>query len=154
MQKLNLPEYTFRYRELNNKTEIFDVVRKKFVALAPEEWVRQNFLHFLINEKNVPVSLIAVEQALKVYKRKKRSDIIIYRNTGEPLAVVECKAPEVKISQDAFDQIVRYNMTLKVSCLIVTNGIQHYCCMIDYNDLSYKFLDDIPSYEMMIAAVS
>ncbi len=154
MQKLNLPEYTFRYRELNNKTEIFDIVRKKFVALAPEEWVRQHFLHFLINEKNVPVSLIAVEQALKVYKRKKRSDIIIYRNTGEPLAVVECKAPEVKISQDAFDQIVRYNMTLKVSCLIVTNGIQHYCCMIDYNDLSYKFLDDIPSYEMMIAAVS
>ncbi|OQX79417.1 MAG: restriction endonuclease subunit R [Bacteroidetes bacterium 4484_249] len=145
--KLNLPEYKFRIREIDHKKKIFDRFRKKFVSLTPEEWVRQNFLMYLTLEKNYPQSLIAIEAGLQLYKRKKRTDIVVYNNTGKPVLIVECKAPEVKLSQDVFDQIARYNMALQVNYLIVTNGLEHYCCLLDYKNNSYRFLKEIPEFQ-------
>jgi hypothetical protein len=148
VKKLNLPEYPFRIRDLNlKKKQIFDENRKRFVALTPEEWVRQNFLKFLLTEKNYPQSLISVESSLKLFKRKKRTDIIVYDKQGKPLLIVECKAPEVIIDQNVFDQIVRYNMALQVNYLILTNGMYHYSCIIDYVHQSYLFLKEIPDYQ-------
>jgi hypothetical protein len=145
--KLNLPEYKFKIRETDKNKQIFDRFRKKFVTLTPEEWVRQNFLMYLTLEKNYPSSLLAIEAGLQLYKRKKRTDIVAYNNTGKPVLIVECKAPEVKISQDVFDQIARYNMALQVNYLIVTNGLEHYCCALDYKNNSYRFLKEIPDYK-------
>jgi type I site-specific restriction endonuclease len=146
LKKLNLPEYAFRIRELDSKRQIFDESRKRFVALTPEEWVRQNFLQYLITEKQYPRSLISVEGGLKLYKRKKRTDIVVYDNQGKALLIVECKAPEVRIDQNVFDQIVRYNMALQVNYLILTNGLNHYSCAIDYVNQNYRFLKEIPAY--------
>ncbi len=150
MEKLNLPEYEFRIRKREGRPEIFDTFRKKFVALTPEEWVRQNFLMYLVNEKEYPGSLIAVEAGLKLYNRIKRTDIVVYSNLGKPVLIVECKAPEVTINQKAFDQIARYNMALRVKYLIVTNGINHYCCLLDYANNSIKYLKDIPDYKNLL----
>jgi hypothetical protein len=147
LKKLNLPEYSFRIRKLNDKEQIFDEIRKRFVALTPEEWVRQNFIKYLVTEKQYPASLIAVEGALKLYKRRKRTDVVIYNNLGKPLLIVECKAPEVMINQEVFDQIVRYNMALDVKYLILTNGINHYSCVIDHKHQNYNFIKEFPSYK-------
>lgn len=146
MQKLNLPEYNFRLEKENDKYRIFDRTRKKWVALTPEEWVRQNFIMFMIHEKQYPESLIAVEAALKVAKRSKRTDIVVYDNLLNPRMIVECKAPSVKINSDVFDQIVRYNMTLQVNHLVVTNGLDHYYCKLNYQDNSYHFLKELPAF--------
>lgn len=149
MTLLNLPTYDFRFRELDSKRQIFDAFRKKFVALTPEEWVRQNFTRYLVEEKHYPVSLIAVEKGLMVERRSKRTDIVIYNRSGNPLVIVECKAPEVKITQDVFDQIVRYNITLNAKYLVVTNGMEHFCCLLSYTDNSYTFLKEIPDYSIL-----
>jgi len=149
MIRLNLPDFTFRIREQNSRTEIFDPVRRIFVALTPEEWVRQNFIRFLIQEKNIPLSLIAVEKAHTLYKMKRRSDILIFGDQGLPVMVVECKAPTVKISQKSFDQVARYNMILKVKYLVVTNGLQHFCSLIDHEKAAYSFLEEIPDYSAL-----
>jgi len=150
VQRLNLPEYEFKFREQNGQKQIFDSFRKKYVALTPEEWVRQNFLMYLISKKKFPQSLISVEAGLKVYKRSKRTDIVIYDKTGNPLVIVECKAPTIKINQEVFDQIVRYNIALKVKYLIVTNGLEHYCCSLDYEKITYKFHQEIPDYHNIL----
>lgn len=147
MQILNLPTYQFRIRESNGRKEIFDETRKKFVSLSPEEWVRQNFVRWLIEEKKYPASLIAVEMALKLNKMQKRSDVVIHDSYGKAAMIVECKSPSVKISQDVFDQIARYNIALKVKYLVVTNGLDHYCCQIDHIAGNYHFLAEIPNYE-------
>jgi len=149
MTVLNLPTYDFRIREMDSKQQIFDLIRKKFVVLTPEEWVRQNFTRYLVEEKQYPVSLIAVEKGLLVERRNKRTDIVIYNRHGNPLVIIECKAPEVKINKDVFDQIVRYNITLKAKYLIVTNGLEHFCCQLSYTDNSYIFLKDIPEYSIL-----
>ncbi len=149
MTVLNLPTYDFRIRELDSKRQIFDAYRKKFVALTPEEWVRQNFARYLVEEKQFPGSLMAMEKGLQVAKRTKRTDIVIYSRSGNPLVIVECKAPEVKITPDVFDQIVRYNITLNANYLIVTNGLEHFCCQLSYSDNSYTFLKDIPEYSIL-----
>jgi len=149
MTVLNLPTYDFRIRELDSKRQIFDAYRKKFVALTPEEWVRQNFARYLVEEKQFPGSLMAIEKGLQVAKRTKRTDIVIYSRSGNPLVIVECKAPEVKITPDVFDQIVRYNITLNANYLIVTNGLEHFCCQLSYTDNSYTFLKDIPEYSIL-----
>lgn len=146
MTKLNLPGYEFRIREDAGCTEIFDSIRKKYVALTPEEWVRQNFLRFLVDEKQYPASLIIPEHFIKLNKLSKRCDAVIHDRQGLPLLIVECKAPQIKISQDVFDQIGRYNIRLKVPWLIVTNGMQHYCCRIDHSKQTFAFIDDIPVY--------
>lgn len=147
MQQLNLPEYGFNLRNNKGKKEIFDALRKKYIALTPEEWVRQNFIQFLILEKLFPAGLIAIEKALVVNTMSRRTDAVVHDKNGFPLVIIECKAPEVKISQKTFDQIARYNMTLKVKYLIVTNGLVHYACSIDFENQSYSFLKEIPMYD-------
>ena len=123
---------------------IFDVIRKKFVPLTPEERVRQYWLHYLIAEKKYPRSLIAVEMSLQVNQLAKRCDIVVFDKHGSPVLIVECKAPEVKILQKVFDQIARYNLALRVKYLVVSNGSEHHCCEIDFEKKKYFFLDSLP----------
>jgi hypothetical protein len=151
MQKLNLPEYSFRIKTTEGKTFLFDALRKKYVRLTPEEWVRQNFVQFLIVEKKYSVSLIAVEAGVKVNNNPQRADLVVFDRSGNPILVAEFKAPEVKISQQAFDQIVRYNMQLRVKYLIVSNGMDHFCCQINYADNSYAFLAEIPGFAELLS---
>jgi len=146
MEKLNLPTYSFNIKFIEQRKYIFDFIRKKYVILTPEEWVRQNFLKYLVEEKKYPASLIAVEKEFKLNNLSKRSDAVIYNKQGDPLLIVECKAPEVKIDQKVFDQIARYNMVLHVELLIVTNGLQHFCCKLDAEMDTYYFLKEIPKY--------
>ncbi len=146
MIKLNLPEYKFKLKVSENKTFIFDRIRKKYFVLTPEEWVRQNFTMFLINEKKYPVTLIALERQLIVNNLKKRFDILIFNPSGEPNILVECKAPSVKILQKTFDQIARYNLKLKANYLILTNGLKHFYCKMDFKKETYVFLKSIPNY--------
>ena len=140
---LNLPPYPIRIKEEENGTYIFDVIRKKFLFLTPEEWVRQHLVHFLIEEKNYPRTLIQLEGGLKLNTLQKRSDILIFNNLGEKIVLIECKAPSVKISQETFDQIARYNFTLKATYLMVTNGINHYFCQMDFENEKYTFLKQL-----------
>ena len=146
MQELNFPSYAFKLKSSENKTLIFDIIRKKYVILTPEEWVRQHVVHFLLKEKSYPISLVAVEKQIKINKRVKRTDIIVYNKLGTPEVLIECKAPSVKISQTTFDQIARYNLTANSKYLMVTNGLAHYFCQIDSIRETYIFLEDIPSY--------
>ncbi len=146
MQKLNFPEYSFRLKSKENKLHIFDPIRKKFVVLQPEEWVRQHVVQFLLQGKNCPTSLVNAEKELKINGLSKRYDIVVYRPDGGIFLMVECKAPKVKITQDTFDQIARYNMALKAEYLMVTNGLSHYFCQLDYQLEKYQFIEDIPSY--------
>ena len=143
---LNLPQYTFRTSEKQGKKIIFDGFRGRWVALTPEEWVRQNFARYLTEVKHFPASLIAIERSLRINQRDFRTDIVLFSKSGMPLVVVECKAPEEKITQQVFDQIARYNLDLRVSYLIVTNGLMHYCCKFEQEQLSYTFLPEIPDY--------
>ncbi|MFJ1424700.1 type I restriction enzyme HsdR N-terminal domain-containing protein [Capnocytophaga canimorsus] len=147
MQKLNFYPYQFRFKNSENKTLIFDEIRKKFVVLQPEEWVRQHVVQFLIQEKSFPKSLINVEKELMINGLKKRYDIVVYKNTGEILLVVECKAPDILINQKVFDQVFRYNLSLQASVLMVTNGFQHYYAMIDYNSNKLLFMESLPDYK-------
>ena len=149
MQKLNFPSYIFRFKNSENKVSIFDEIRKKFIILTPEEWVRQHVVQFLIMEKKYPKSLINVEKVLKVNGLRKRYDIVVYNPDGTIYILVECKAPEVKISQATFDQIARYNMTMNAQYLTVTNGLQHYFCQMDFENEKYEFLRELPNYNSL-----
>lgn len=146
MQELNLPGYEFRLKTVGSKKYIFDSVRKRFVLLTPEEWVRQNFIRYLSEEKRYPQSLMAVEKQIILNGKQFRFDLLIYRRNGEPLLIAEFKAPNVKISQDTFDQVVRYNMVLKVELVVVSNGLQHFICEIDYDSINYQFLKEVPEF--------
>ncbi|KGL60670.1 type I restriction enzyme R protein [Polaribacter sp. Hel1_33_49] len=126
---------------------IFDKLRKKYIVLTPEEWVRQHFVYFLIEEKKYPVTLIALEKQLTINNLKKRSDILIFNTDGKPEIIVECKAPSIKITQNTFDQIARYNLKLRANYLIVTNGLEHFYCKMDFKNETYIFLKDIPHYK-------
>ena len=147
MQKLNLPSYTFKLKNSENQRYIFDNLRKKFVVLTPEEWVRLHFVQYLIIEKKYPESLIGIEKQLIINNRKKRTDVLIFNTNGNPDIIVECKAPSIKITQATFDQIARYNLKLKANYLIVTNGLQHFYCKMDFENETYIFLKDIPDYK-------
>jgi hypothetical protein len=150
MQTLNLPVAELRIRTNGDKQEVFDSVRKLFVALTPEEWVRQHFIHYLAVHRNVPRSLIAVEASLRVNRLKKRSDIVVYGKEGNPCLIVECKAPEVAVTQAVFDQVAIYNMALKVPFLAVTNGLVHFACHIDHASGTILFLKEIPVYKDLV----
>lgn len=150
IMKLNLPEYNFSTRQVSNSTEIFDAYRKKYVTLTPEEWVRQRFIRFLTEEKGFPVSLIAIEKGLTVNGKFRRFDALAYNNNGKPLVLMEFKTATIKISQKVFEQIAVYNQLLKVKYLIVSNGIKHYCCTIDFANQNIRFLNDIPDYGMLL----
>lgn len=146
MKRLNLPTYSFNIKLIEQRKYIFDFIRKKFVLLTPEEWVRQNFLRYLVEEKKYPATLIAVEKEFKLNNLSKRGDAVVYNKLGKPFLIVEFKAPEVKINQKVFDQIARYNMKLQVDFLIVSNGLQHYGCKMDYPNNNYLFLKEIPCF--------
>jgi hypothetical protein len=146
VQKLNFPTYSFRFKNSENKTLIYDEIRKKFVVLQPEEWVRQHCLHFLIQEKGYPKTLINVEKELKVNNLRKRYDIVIFNPDGSIHVIVECKSEKITIDQNTFDQIARYNLALNATYLMVTNGINHYYCSMDFEAERYLFLKDIPNY--------
>ena len=146
MQPLNFPKYSFRIKNSQNRQYIFDGIRKKFVVLQPEEWVRQHLLHFLIFTKNFPKSMVNVEKQLTVNSLKKRYDVVVFNPDGSIFLLVECKAPEIKIDQSTFDQIARYNYQLKANYLLVTNGLEHYCCEMDHEHETYRFLEDIPDF--------
>lgn len=144
--ELNLPTVPLRIQEEGEYTKVFDPLRKKWVVLTPEEWVRQHFTAWLASEFHYPVSLTSNEIGIEVNGSRKRCDTVVFRRDGTPLIIVEYKAPDIKITQDVFDQIVRYNMQLHASYLIVSNGLTHYCCKIDYQNNTYHFLPKIPDY--------
>jgi hypothetical protein len=147
MQKLHFPTYSFRFKSSENKTMVFDEIRKKFVVLTPEEWVRLHAVQFLLNEKKYPKSLINVEKQLKLNETVKRYDIVVFNKDGSIFLIVECKAPAVEISQLTFDQIARYNLALESEFLMVTNGLEHYFCQMDFKNKRYIFLEEIPDYK-------
>lgn len=146
MQKLNFPTYSFRFKNSENKISIFDCIRKKFVILQPEEWVRQHCIQFLITEKDYPTSLINVEKELTINSLKKRYDIVVFNPDGSINIIIECKSTKININQNTFDQIARYNLELKATYLMVTNGLNHYYCQMDFENERYNFLKDIPNY--------
>ena len=143
---LNLPPVNFRFSAEGQSKQIFDFVRKKFVSLTPEEWVRQHFLHFMVNEKKYPASLMGVEMLVRVNELSQRADIVVYNNDGKPWMIVECKNTEVPLTQETFYQIARYNLTLQVPYMVITNGQEHYCLF--FNGKEFEYLDDLPSYSL------
>ena len=146
MQNLNFPSYNFRFKNSENKVSIFDDIRKKFIILTPEEWVRQHTIQFLLQVKNYPKSYINVEKLIKVNNINKRYDAVVFHPNGELFLLIECKAPDVKITQQTFDQIARYNLKLKAQYLMVTNGLNHYFCEMDFDNEKYIFLDELPEF--------
>ncbi|HEY4785369.1 MAG TPA: type I restriction enzyme HsdR N-terminal domain-containing protein [Bacteroidales bacterium] len=149
MQALNLPTYLFNIKSDGGRKFILDVIRRKYVALTPEEWVRQNFIRYLHEEKKYPLSLISVESAFSLYQRDKRSDLLIHNRKGNPIAMVECKSPDVKINKEVFEQIIQYNLKYHLTFLIVTNGMQHFCCKLDHINNTSEFLKEIPDFNLI-----
>ncbi len=149
MLPLNIPSYPIKLAVRNGKNVIFDVLRRRFVALTPEEWVRQHFVHFLIERKNYPQSLMANEISLSLNGMAKRCDTVLYNRDLTAKMIIEYKAPTIEISQKVFTQISHYNLVLKVDYLIVSNGLNHYCCKVDYVNQNYTFLAEIPDYSLL-----
>lgn len=147
MVELNFPNCAFRFKSRENKMLVFDIVRKKYVALTPEEWVRQHCLHFLLNTKKYPAGLTLVERRLKIGDLDKRLDIAICDRKGKIQVLVECKAPEIRLDQKVFDQIARYNWEARADLLMVTNGLEHFYCKMDYAKREYIFLPELPDFQ-------
>jgi predicted type IV restriction endonuclease len=146
MEQLNFPTYSFRFKNSENKVSIFDSIRKKFILLTPEEWVRQHVVEFLLVEKKYPKSLINVEKIVKVNGMNKRYDAVVFNPDGSIFLLIECKAPEIKIDQKTFDQIARYNLNIQSNYLMVSNGLDHYFCQMDYKQKRYTFIKELPNY--------
>ena len=147
MNQLNLPPYEFKLIKEAGRKMILDVIRKKYVVLTPEEWVRQHFVNYLINELGYPKSLFRVESGLKFNNMQKRSDIVVHDRSGNPWMLIECKSPDIKLTQKAFNQIAVYNMTVGARYLAVTNGMVHYCCLAGTSDNPATFLEEFPKFE-------
>ena len=147
METLNLPKAELRITTKDGKQQVFDILRRKYVALTPEEWVRQHFVHFLIHGKGYPAECIGNEVSIVLGRTKKRCDTVVYGCNAQPTMIVEYKSPSVEITQHVFDQISRYNIRLRVRWLIVSNGLNHYCCEVDYEGGTCRFVEDIPSYD-------
>lgn len=143
---LNFPKYDFKVKTLNESTQIFDVFRKKYIVLTPEEWVRQHLATYLVKEKKYAKGLVEIEKSLSLNNMQKRADILISDRNGKPYLLAECKAFSVKITQDTFEQIARYNMVFKVPFLVVSNGLEHYSCKIDFDANKISFLEEIPVF--------
>lgn len=150
MWQLNLPEYKFRIKIQNNKQYIFDNLRKKFVVLTPEEWVRQHFIRFLIDEKKYPATFIAIEKQIEVNGLRKRCDAIVYNPNFEPMVIIELKAPQIQLTQTTFDQAAVYNSKLKVDYLLISNGLEHFACKVDTEKSRYQFFEQIPEYNSFL----
>lgn len=149
MLSLNLPPYEIKITEREGKRQIFDPLRKSYVALTPEEWVRQHFVNYLLQYKGYPTSLTANEVGITLNGMSRRCDTVIYDKSLKPRAIVEYKAPSVKITKEVFAQISRYNLVLRVDYLIISNGLQHYCCKMNYTNNSFTFMQDIPDYNTL-----
>ena len=147
---LNFPSFEIRTKVENKRMLIFDCIRKKYVVLTLEEWVRQHLIHYLVKVKGCPAMLISVEMPLKYARMDKRSDVLVNDRNGQPLMLVECKAPKVTITQKVFEQIAVYNLTIQAPCLMITNGLQHYCLSAATESSQVCFLDDIPDYENLL----
>jgi len=147
MPNLNLPDYEFRLKHEEGRTLILDPFRRKYVVLTPEEEVRQRLAQYLIHEKGYPASLIQTEQTLHLNEMTRRCDILVHKPAGKPVLLAECKAPRVPVSQASFDQAARYNLVFRVPFLLVSNGLKHYCCKVDFENGKVSFLDAIPEYE-------
>jgi type I site-specific restriction endonuclease len=146
MEALNLPTYFFKIKEVNGKKYVLDEVRRRYVALTPEEWVRQHIIKFLSCDRNYPLTLFSIEKRHLHNRMARRCDFVIYNRTGQPLMVVECKAPTIEIGQQAFDQVNRYNQQYKAPFLLITNGNKHFCCKVNMKNQKFEFLKDIPTY--------
>ena len=146
MYELNLPAYDVRIRGTQEHPEIFDFLRRRYVALTPEEWVRQHFTHWLIEHKGYPKGLMGNEIEMRIGAKKLRCDSILYNKVSQPQMIIEYKAPSIKLKQQVFDQISVYNLLLRVDYLVISNGLQHYCCRMNYEQRSYEFLREIPDY--------
>ena len=147
--KLCFPEYDFKIQSADSAEQslkIFDIIRKKYVTLTPEEWVRQHLLHFMVKERKFPQTLLSVEKKVLVNRLFRRTDVVVYSSELKPILIAECKAPSVVLTQMTFDQTARYNMTLGVFYFIITNGLEAVCCTIDHEKQSYNFLKEIPFY--------
>ena len=147
MYELNLPAYEIRLGGTREKPEIFDFLRRRFVKLTPEEWVRQHFVHWLVEHKGYPKGLLGNEIELRLGEKKLRCDSILYDQQAQPKMIIEYKAPTIELTQKVFDQISAYNLLLHVDYLVVSNGLQHYCCKMNYEQNCYDFLTDIPDYD-------
>ena len=145
--QLNLPIADLKIKLVKGTTQVFDVVRKKYFQLTDEEWVRQNFLHYLNSEKKYPFGLMGVEKMIKYNNKRTRADIVLYNKDGSPRVIVECKAPHVEITQDTFNQIARYNFMLRVDFLILTNGMKYYCCKMDYENNTSSYVKEVPHFQ-------
>jgi hypothetical protein len=150
LKELNLPQYSFKISGKEDGDMILDTIRRRFVKLTPEEWVRQNFIQYLVNEGKYPAGLIGVEIAINLNRLKRRVDILVHNRSGVPVMIVECKAPDISLNDKVFDQIVVYNLGLKVPYIIVTNGMDHYACKIDFKENRYDFLNVIPLFEDLL----
>ncbi|MCX6327002.1 MAG: type I restriction enzyme HsdR N-terminal domain-containing protein [Bacteroidia bacterium] len=151
MKQLNLPTYSFKITGKEGSEMILDPVRRKYVKLTPEEWVRQNFVRYLVNEGKYPVGLLGIEVMFRFNKLKRRVDILVHNRSGEPVMIVECKSTDIKIDEKVFEQIATYNMKYKVPYLVVTNGLHHYACKIDHQEMKFEYLLVIPLYEDLLA---
>ena len=149
MLSLNLPAFDAKIIVKNGKNVIFDSIRRRYVALTPEEWVRQHFVNFLIAHKGYPRELMANEVPITLNGTRKRCDTVLYKRDLSARMIIEYKAPDVEITQAVFNQIMRYNMVLRVEYLVISNGIQHFCCQMDYTNNRYIFLQDIPDYHQI-----
>lgn len=143
--QLNLPAFDFKVKKQQDKLYIYDSIRKKYLLLTPEEWVRQHFVHFLVQELHYPRGLITTESGLKYNRQQRRTDIVVFNRQGNPHMIVECKAPAVSINQQAFNQVSVYNKVLKANLLVVSNGLQHYCCKLSEEEGKWAFLQEIPA---------
>ena len=146
MKALNLPTYEFKVKYRENKQLIFDPIRKKYLVLTPEEWVRQHFVNYLIKHKKYPASLIGLEKKVMLNNLLRRTDILVFDRNAKPHIIVECKAPNIVINQKTFDQVARYNMALDAKYIVVTNGINHYYCTVDKQNKKYVFIKELPNY--------
>ncbi len=151
MEELNFPKYEFRFSLQGQKKLIFDSIRKKFVVLTPEEWVRQHIINYLSVDKNIPQGLIAIENGVKIFDSTKRTDLRVYGKNGQALVLIECKAPYVKIDQKVLNQIAVYNFKLKIPYLMISNGLFHVYCKIDFEKQSLEYLKELPNYEQLQA---
>lgn len=147
MPNLNLPPFKIKIQKTGEHTDIYDFLRRRYVRLTPEEWVRQHFTHYLIEHKNYPTALLANEVTIQVNGTSRRCDSILYHKTGgKPRIIIEYKSPTIPITQAVFQQIYSYNSVLHADYLIVSNGLTHYCCYINYEDRSIRYLKNIPEY--------
>jgi len=152
LQVLDLPDHGVKTKHGINGPQVFDPVRKRWVALTPEEWVRQHVLNYFLNDLRCPLSLIGVETPLALNGLAKRADIVVFGERGQPVALVECKAPGVPVGQRTFEQAARYNSVLHVRYLMVTNGLLHFCCSVDHQRGAVEFLPHLPAYDTMKGA--